>query len=451
MIKSGFVKFLIRAAAVILLLLLITWAFLSYRQSTSYKHTIHQDAEHIIKVSTDQIVKKVALNAMANPLYYTKSTENDTIRDEENTESLGRGFNLPANLFFFTLKDYPNSIFCRLALIDSANFRAFATRKLNGANATTNVDYSTIEDQGQRLQIFYNADHLAVGYSIDKRDLSKPLAEILLRTSMLEPDEHILDRLKSNTHDIALIDDDMVIGLDFLNNAIEVSGQLPSQIKNSVRPISMLNELATVHFTLSGDIPEIWQKPYSIHDITLPLDSLSKYYDGYTDIMLGGKVEQTDTMISYEYDDDFEKVEVKTLKKRLVPATHISISADAIEAKRLLNSSDILTDAKINRKIFPFYDLHLQGHDSTLLTLTNTELQSEITKVDSEKAFRLYVNFPALQDSTVWPAIFSKTSHMQSLLIEGSAQEGRLIINGRLQFDNEDINALMLLIAGIKQ
>src|SRR5690606_6284892 len=117
---KGLARFIKLAAVTLLLLLLVIFGVLYYRQNSSYKNAVHKKADFIVKVNVDQLIRKVAWDILRNKSFSEKE-ESSTGKKEKRSH----GIAYPANLFIYNLKDAPNTFFTTLKLNDTVNLDIF--------------------------------------------------------------------------------------------------------------------------------------------------------------------------------------------------------------------------------------------------------------------------------------------------------------------------------------
>src|SRR5690349_16941972 len=99
-------KKLLITAVVLVLLLLSFFVFLEYRQYSSYKIPIHQDADLIIKINADAFIKSFIKEYGIN---YRKKIESADKHDTE--ETFNNGIALTANIFIYNLMNRPATFY----------------------------------------------------------------------------------------------------------------------------------------------------------------------------------------------------------------------------------------------------------------------------------------------------------------------------------------------------
>src|SRR5690606_34805386 len=130
---KGLARFSKIAAIALLLLLFLVFGVLQYRQYSSYKNTIHNKADLIVKVSVDQLIRKMAWDILKNKSFPEKEESS-----EEKKEKRSHGIVYPANIFIYNLKETPNTFFTTLKLKDTTSLEYFLKKRFGIAYFTAN-------------------------------------------------------------------------------------------------------------------------------------------------------------------------------------------------------------------------------------------------------------------------------------------------------------------------
>ncbi|MBL6448633.1 hypothetical protein JMN32_20140 [Fulvivirga sp. 29W222] len=446
--RSGFIKFITRAAVVVLLLLFVFYGFLKYRQYDSYQGMIHKNADLIIKINSDQLIQKIALNSISNPSFYFSPSEEDSTSAED-VDVISKGFTLPANLFIYSLKGDIKTYYTSLKVNDSSALKTYIQSKLDVSNFKVLRKYSYASSEDNKIQIAYNDQRLALAYTFNGQDIKKTLEQILSQNEAVATDSETISTLREASGDVVILQRDNLADIDFDNGKIVLSGIWNPDVGiefPTTAPVALPDTGTSLHLGFSGNVPAQFLKSYNINSITIPLDSLARDYGGYFDLKVTGNTIQHDTIITYDYNDDFEKVEVKTVNKTKVPGVRVLIKGKANHMLDLLRKNRIAINNKLNRTILPLLDLSIIENDSSELFLTNLDSVPAPRYTNSPDFFMLHTNFQrlGLQNSLFVQHKYLK--NLNTLNIQASRVGKAVSIKGQLLLNNEDINALIQLI-----
>lgn len=448
MSRSDFLKFIMRAAVVILLLLFVFYGFLKYRQYDSYHGMIHEDADLIIKVNSDQLIRKIALNTLANPSYYFKPSEEDSVSADEDEDS-GRGFTLPANLFAYTLKGDLKTFYTTLKVNDSSALKSYIQKNLDINSFTTSEKYSYAASDDRKVQIAFDHQRIVLAYTFNSKDVQTTLKEILFQNKTIDGGSETIAALKDADGDAVIMQGQNITNVDFDNGKVTLSGLLnltPEIALPSTSSLAKPDTSSSIHVSLAGNVPVQYLKKYEINNITIPLDSLAKDFEGYLDLRIAGTATQYDTIITYDYNDDFEKVEVKTLNESQVPGVKVLVRGKASHMMEVLKQNQVVLNNKLNRTIFPLLDMNIKSKGTSELIFTNIDDKFEAELAGSSDFFMLYANFQRMASENALPVKSEYLKNLRTLSINASKAGEAVNIKGQLLLHNKNINALMQLI-----
>ncbi|UII32545.1 hypothetical protein LVD17_01660 [Fulvivirga ulvae] len=437
-----------RAAVVVLLLLFVFYGFLKYRQYDSYHGIIHENADLIIKINSDQLIRKIAFNTLSNPSYYFSPSQQDSLNADEDDDD-GRGFTLPANLFAYTLKGDLKTFYTTLKVNDSSALRSYIQKNLEINRFTTSEKYSYAASDDGKIHIAFDHQRIVLAYTFTGKDVQATLEDILFQTKTINADSKIIAILKDADGDAVIMQDQNITNVDFDNGKVTLSGILnlaPEIELPSTSSLTKPDTSASIHIGLAGKVPDQYLKNYEINHITIPLDSLAKDYEGYLDLRIAGTATQYDTIITYDYNDDFEKVEVKTLNESQVPGVKVLVRGKAIPMMEVLKKNQVVLNNKLNRTVFPLLDMNIKTKGTSELVLTNIDDQFEADLAGSSDFFMLYANFQRMASENPLSVKLEYLKNLRTLNINASQAGEAVNIKGQLLLKNKDINALMQLI-----
>lgn len=441
-------KFLLRAAFVIIVLLLIFKGILMYRDYTSYQRVIHEDVDKVIKISVDAIGKSMAYNAMKHPIYYyhLRNRERDTIEDKK---SPGKGFSLPANIFLYTIKGKnKTTFFTSFRISDTANFRAF----LKTENFSEFHDFKNIQiasKNADKLSVAFNDDQCVIVYNPTKENVDDIFIDLLLNKKFLQEDASIYKQIKSADAHLSYLSSTDNLSVNFKDGKIKLSGflSLPSGTEMPSEPaLPEFSKESSMRFYLNLKTSEHFDS-FTLNDITIEPDSISKYLHGHFMMEVAGITQQQDTIITYDYNDDFEKVAVSTLSAKEVPKINVNLSASSKHLLAYLENAGMVNEGRLNRKLLPLYQFKVDttARGFQLSTNLSKKIKSKIT--DHKAVFGLDIDFVKLQQQQdfIWIQPYLKKAI--DLKIKGELElENMISVAGELQLENEEINAMTQLI-----
>ncbi|MGY0035934.1 hypothetical protein [Pedobacter sp. NJ-S-72] len=140
----------------------------------------------------------------------------------------------------------------------------------------------------------------------------------------------------------------------------------------SYRPDSLTKGLS-INAWLNGDLKTLFKKDLHFKNSLLEKDTLLKYYNGYAALELGDPVNQYQPVITYEYNDEFEKVERIQQQEVKVPDITLSLKGKAPALLNYLQKQSIISpDEQLNKDLFPLYEVY-SNNNTGLLQLSTSE------------------------------------------------------------------------------
>lgn len=446
-------KVLITSAAIVLLLLIFVYGYLQFREFKSYQNRIHQEAALVFKVNLDGIFKTMSVDFISNPAYYlSEETKNKRKQKPE------RGISLPANVFVYNLNSRSaQTYFCSLPVTDTALLKPYLKKvfKIRTFSAQAQGRVSGVSTD-QRATILYDGENLAIAYSLKKEKVTDILNDILSGKNLLHEDAPLIALLKTQKGHISWSFNSFSGALNFKDGAAIASGTFPVgqfQLPDEVESRADFSKNAALKLWLQlGFQGHSARQLIQVKDFSVATDSLLKYYGGYLDLELGSPLVQKDTVVSYEYNDDFEKVEKISLKEVKVPHLKTTFRANTQPLFRYLKNQKIMTEtAQLNKQLFPLYQVFIKSNAEAgqLSTMEQEGLQPVWTK--SPYFFFATLNFDQLRKEQQFPLLNEYlndyTAQLTTFKVTAlKKDEKTALLEMNLDFKRKDINAFTQLI-----
>ena len=294
----------------ILTLMLILYIF-RYKQSLTFTNRVPKDATAIININARQLEHHILIDLISHPISYLKS---DTIRKKKRKKfSITKGIDIPKNILFFTNNtNYKNVWYSSIiGLNDPDELSRYLESEKYAKNKNTftkeNIVFR-IKDKQLIIAIVLNEEGV----------LSKNLNSLFEERSFLLETSTLLKPIIANASDISFttIQNDFLEG-NFKDGIFEIHGKLHpdfSLFTNAIQPDYNSSSILSIVGKVNKDhllFKEFYKKISNKFDelTHLSLDSISKNWNGNLSLDLKSIESKTDTIITYEYDDDFNKVE----------------------------------------------------------------------------------------------------------------------------------------------
>lgn len=446
-------KFFKITAAVILLLLIFCFGILKYRQYQADDILIPKATNTLIKVDVDGLMKQLATNALLNWPYYFKN-EDRVGAKKEKKPAIEMGLSIPAHLYFYSLKNWPNTYFVRLKINDYTAFENYMKQKLKASPSPLGTSIKTVNLKSIKTVFYYNHKNLvlAVNNTINQKEINRLLDEVLAQKSFISlKSSGFVEKLKHKS-DIVAIKKNCFTSIDFNNGEIEFTHTLQSPEKLSItqREAPLLTKQAvTAQLWLNFKFQKNVYSKYKILNTNLAVDSLLKYYNGALYLAWADSFKQTDTVVTYEYDDNFNKTSIKKEVKKTVPKAFAKIKADGFGLLQYLRKQNIVQPESsiISEKIFPLFKIGISAEKNELSFYTKQAATKPLANTKTEDYLSIFVDFKKVQQQLKIPLLNEFLQPLNRLEVKGKLEnEHRLKVSGHLSLINKDINACYQLI-----
>lgn len=444
------VKFLKITAAIVLLLLIFFVGILKYRTYCAEQTLIPKRATSLIRINVDALYQTLAANMLSNPGYYFKS---DFEKDSPGkVDKLATGLSVPASIYLYNLSEKASgTIFSRLEIKNINDFENFINHILHLQVIKTPEGLNIAKSQLGNFVICYNSKAAAFAFATKIEKLDQPLLDILNLKDVVKVKDSPFNELLALKQHVVFSNKDNEGWVDFKNGQIDFSNVfLTESILTPLKPLHhKLNPGSTVNFWLNANLKPGLNKSYTFKNFNLEQDSLIKYYNGNIDFEWTNSITQTDSIITYAYNDDFEKVEKVSLQKRNIPAISVNIDSKVNGLKNYLARQGLinLDSSTVNKNIFPLYKVFVNSGTENLNFTTVKNQNINTAKVPSTDFLYLSIDFIKLSKQLEMPLITNYLKAAERLEVKGKLADGQKIrIDGKFEMKNEDINALYQLL-----
>lgn len=403
-------KIFIAATGLILLLLLAVYGLLQYRQYSSYQNRIHQRASLIFKINVDHIVKKRGLS---------------------NLKSDSRGFGVPANIFVYTVNNKSAlTFFCSLPVTDTAELKTYLKKVFRINHFIVNAQGSVWgNNQDQSIKIAYDERNVVVCYSLVKENVNDIMGELLAGKNFLADTADRVVRLKKEDAPIVYDFKNYSGQASFSDHRILLNGMFPvgePGVPDSCSRPAVLAKGLSVNAWVNGDLSRLLTKDIKFKDYVLEKDSLLKYYKGYAAIEVGNPVNQSQSVISYTYNDEFEKVEQVVQKEVKVPEITLSLKGNTSALVHYLQKQRVVdSDHQLNKELFPLYEVYAQYDNRALQFSTHKARPMSSATVTTPYFLFAELDFDQLRKNNQFAVFNSYIKDLSSLHVKASRQNHR--------------------------
>ncbi len=448
------------ALGLILLIAAVGWAYWTYRQFRANQAPIPRNATSVLRIHVDGLIRDIAWNALWNGVAYR-----DTTKQRSTTFSIKQwkqlGIQIPANLFLYQLdharsNEFRNIYFGSVGVVDPAAFAAWLQDELG--MEIGNGEHGTVASSERALVVIQPQRALFALSSTKPKTSLTHLTDVL--ANVLEQYGGNVAVNKSDFHEI-IHDKGQVSGcgthrfaIDFKKGMVAFNGwyemdYAPNRRKGKPH---FADSNAVSMWVQSGLTGLLAGKEFDIGGHTVQGDSLLVHYGGSIALEWKGTVTQQDTIVNFNYDDNFELVETAEIVDKSVPAIYCSLLADTALIDYLQAQGVLDTPGNIvNRDVFPLFRLGVTVLPSGFVQFhTAGDALSLPQQTDHEGHDLLYVkiDFNKLQVPGL-PAYLAPYMEMADFfeLSGHPASANQLAVQGTLRMEDARVHSLVQLLA----
>ncbi|WP_299124579.1 hypothetical protein [uncultured Tenacibaculum sp.] len=319
----------------LILSIIFTVGFFRYNPTVNLSNIIPTSAEAIIRINLREAEYNVVKDVVLHPLSYI-DFEGSSKSGSEKRISLFDQIEIPDNVFFYTnstvLKDLWVS--SSLEIKNRANLVRFLKKEGKQIEYKSNIDCFIYK----KFLFLLKENKLSVVYSLNEiTNLNQILTTVFEGVTYLKENDVKLLKLKNSSGVIAFQSKEFgFFELEKDQEKLILKGELNEGNNPFLAYDSQ--ELKEGIASFSGRINKEFlfsfmntKKKEKFKKLTnLSLDSLNNYWNGEINFCLDSFQSKNDTIITYEYDDDFNKVEKKSIHKSLFPVVCLKIGGSNV-------------------------------------------------------------------------------------------------------------------------
>jgi len=320
--------------------LLLTLYLFRYKQGQAFTDRVPNDVTAIVNINIRQLEHHILLDMLKHPMPYFRpdSKPKDTIKKQ--SFSIAKGVDVPANILFFTNDDALRNTWC------STVFKVDDVEEFSQYLVAEEFEKDGEIYRKDNLVFTLKDRQLIIAILYDKAaEVSETIQAIFNETDFLPEGSSLLKSIEESTSDICLatIKHDF-FEANFKDDLFEIRGKANSKFDlfvSTLQPKLDKNTIAAAAGKINKKHPlfkVILQKiKRSKFDRTthLSIDSIFNAWNGSLRFNLKSIESKTDTIITYEYDDDFNKVEKVTTQELAVPKLMVQLEDET--PRSLLN------------------------------------------------------------------------------------------------------------------
>jgi len=316
-----------------LAVLLLTVYLLRYNQSQVFEHRVPKSATKVVNVHLRQIENNLLFDFLAHPIIYLKSKpRKDSLKRKK--FPFTNGVEIPENILFFSnATSLDNHWFSNVFNVkDQENLTSyflqekFVKSNIEGMEFYSKDNWVIALRENKLIQVI-KRNHTA--------DISKIVVSVFNEKAFLPQTSELLKPIILNESDISFSSKEHdFLEANFKEGVFEITGNFDSDffiadtyhdIKGN--PISFLTAKVNKHNLLFENF--ISSTTDKFNGLThLSLDSIVNKWNGKFYLKIDAIENKIDSIITYDYDDDFNKVEKIAIEKKNIPNLNIKIGQE---------------------------------------------------------------------------------------------------------------------------
>jgi len=388
MLKKAIYSILLIAATA------FTVGYFRYNPTVNFKDKIPASANVVIRVNLRTIEYNILKDVLSSPFSYLKLT-NSSKKAKKN--SLINNVEIPTDIFF-----YSSTKVSKIKWISSAV-------KIKNVDClkTFFKEQNLIEKSIDNIDCFINKNII---YCIDKDELKilftsgetiqseDELSIVFNDKTYLTNTDNVLKRLiKSDKSIVVSTKKEDFIEVDTDNEKLLVNGELnknnqlflPYQTKKSDNNIAFVSGKLNTEFLFSFLDDKVQSKIKKTTNLSL--DSIGNYWNGAINFQLKSFNNKIDTIVTYDYDEDFNKVEKKTIQKTSIPSFNLELGGvsffDYLSAKEMIKNVEGGSLLVVN----PLFNTYASKNNKSLFLSSNKTSLKRFENLKNDK-FSLFLD-----------------------------------------------------------
>lgn len=451
---------------IIILLGIVYWGYKFINKTSSLLGVIPKNADAVVKIDLHSIKETLVLDALSSPKFYYDNISFSGSKNEKDS-TLNKGINFsPYAAVLYTFKDVKNTVFTTFPINNFTDFNAYIKVYVQDKNSviqkTNGYQHSVLEKS--KVCIAWNSKNLVIAATPEKINITKISAvftDVLVDENLIiNKNNSLIQKLKSAKEHIVYVKGESAIGLNFEDGKLMASGQLEVDkssvfskeiIVNSI-PGASLQMYLDYNFTDENhkkDFISTFKNSSFLQKSNLQIDSIAKYSNGFFSLAVSGKTKQQNTIITYDYDENFNKVEKKTVQEKEAPKMYINFGVNKNGLQAYLQAQGAVEQSVFTA--LPIYNFYVSSTPKTSLFAT-TKNNPKTAVFKSTNFLDITADFSKLNNDISFPKSNLLFGLLNSLDIKANVvKPGVVGLKGKVSAKRDDVNIITQLFFGLEK
>lgn len=383
------ILYIIGSIAIILLSIYL----LRYKTGSDISHNIPGNAVAVVNINLRNLEHHLLVDFLKRPFEYFNKKPSKT--KEKTSFKFSEAVELPKNLFFYTTQNNYSTWFSTpLLLTDKESFLFnLPSKKFKKVKLEEVLVYKR-----DNFYIFVEDKHISLCFSAENVNHIVPFYKE--KSSLLDQKSDLFNQLKKTPNDLVFVtNNSTLIKCDFVDGAIDFKGTLKSDLFNTVttntnKGLIGFNANINKNNSFYQSFIKTINRDKFAKVTQMNFDSIQTYWNGHLDFKLRNFIKQTDTIKTYEYDDDFNKIEKIAVQENIMPDFAMCLGTNNSLKNYLINQHALqLVENDTIFTSFPFVKTHVTTTENKMYLYT----KSVINKPTISSNFDLYFDIKAYQ------------------------------------------------------
>lgn len=437
------------------------WANAYFKNISTLQGLIHKEANSVFKIGVNHIKETIVLDALSTPLYYYKNASFKSSKKEK--EPKDAGINLrPFNIVGFTVPKVDNTIFSVLKIDDSNDFNIyiekFAKEKGVKIETSENKRYSFLELKKVGVICAWNTKKIVVSIASKNslQAVQQVFLDILIDDQVIQEKSNFwIEKLRNSDDHISYFNREGKLAVNFKDGEAVIQGSfnIKEAFSKEISILAMPNTSLSLHYDANfahkenkAKIVKALNKVSFFEKTNLSVTEFVNRTDGTFYIAMSGNTIQKDSIVTYTYDENFEKIEQLAIDEKKVPKLYLNLGqAD----KSLVDYLE--QQGAISNKIFtalPYYKIFTKekGLYTTFKTAENQEATNNMV---SSYFLDAKVDFKKLEEDMEFPQISPYLNLLSKLRCTARQEVDGIEIKGNISGYNTEVNIISQVAFGI--